>query len=96
MGSEFKFDDLTKRLRETLDDLPDYRTGNNVQYSIKDAALGAYGAFFTQSLSFLAYQRDLERRQGNSNAYTLPGAQLRPRRTVLIRLPCYLLIPGGV
>jgi hypothetical protein len=71
MASEFKFDDLMEQLRETLDGLPDYRTGNNTVYSIKDAASGALGVFFTQAPSFLAYQRDLERRQGNSNAHTL-------------------------
>lgn len=71
MSQEIEFDELIGELEETLTDLPDYRTGQNSQYSIKDAALGAFGVFFTQSPSFLAYQRDLQRRKGQSNAHTL-------------------------
>lgn len=71
MALPFEFDELVQEFHETLARLPDNRTGKNSQYSIKDAALGAFGVFFTQSPSFLAYQRDLQRRQGRSNAQTL-------------------------
>lgn len=71
MSQTFKFDDLLAEFEETLEQLPDYRTGQNSQYSIKDAALGTFGVFFTQAPSFLAYQRDLQRRKGRNNAQSL-------------------------
>lgn len=71
MAIAFEFDELVREFQETLTHLPDKRTGKNSQYSIKDAVLGAFGVFFTQSPSFLAYQRDLQRRKGRSNAQTL-------------------------
>ena len=71
MTNPFEFDELIEEFETTLEQLPDYRTGKNIQYEIKDAALGAFGVFFTQSPSFLAYQRDLERRQGRNNARNL-------------------------
>ncbi|MCL5996188.1 MAG: ISNCY family transposase [Chloroflexi bacterium] len=59
-------------LRERWQSLPDYRKpNNNTQYSIADAALSAFAVFFMQSASFLAYQRDMNQRKGNSNAHTL-------------------------
>jgi hypothetical protein len=42
-------------------------------YALVDAALGAFAVFFTQSPSFLAYQRDMTARKGQSNAHTLFG-----------------------
>ncbi len=38
-----------------------------------DAALGAFGIFFTQSPSFLEYQRRLQAHKGRNNAHTLFG-----------------------
>jgi hypothetical protein len=43
----------------------------NKQYSIKDAVLSAFGAFFMQCESFLEYQRQLNSRKGRDNAQTL-------------------------
>ena len=40
----------------TFTQLLDYRTGQNSQYNIQDAALSVLEVFFTQSPSFLAYQ----------------------------------------
>lgn len=71
MSHPFEFDELITEFSEILANLPEHRTGQNSQYSLKDAALGAFGVFFTQSPSFLAYQQDLERRKGQSNAQTL-------------------------
>ncbi len=51
--------------------LPDKRTGNNIQYSMKDIGLAAFSVFFTQSPSFLAYQSSMEQNRGKSNAQTL-------------------------
>ena len=64
---------IIKTLRATFAELPDGRTGKNSTYTMLDAAAGAFGIFFTQSPSFLAYQRDMERRKGRNNAASLFG-----------------------
>jgi hypothetical protein len=62
-----------------IDLLPDHRkTGPNTRYRIQDAALGAFGLFFTQSPSFLAYQRTLQQTKGQNNVHTLFGVQQIP------------------
>ena len=65
------FDDMVTLFHERLDRLPDRRTGKNTQYSVKDAALGGFSVFFTQSASFLAHQRAMKEAKGRSNAETL-------------------------
>jgi len=60
-------------LHQQLASLPDYRQGKNTRYAIKDAALGAFAVFFTQSPSFLAYQRTMQQAKGRSNAESLFG-----------------------
>lgn len=72
------FDELVNRLQNCFEKLPDYRTGENTQYEIKDAALSAFGIFFTQSTSFLGYQRMLEERKGRSNVESLFGVERIP------------------
>ena len=57
---------------------PEHREGKNTQYEILDAVLGAFSVFFTQSPSFLAHQRDMERRKGQNNAPSLFGLQNVP------------------
>lgn len=73
MSEGLAFDRLVQALHQTLDALPDSRKGKNTQYSIKDAALGAFAVFFTQSPSFLAYQRTMKQAKGQSNAESLFG-----------------------
>jgi len=73
MTETVAFDDLVQALHQQLAALPDYRTGKNTQYAIKDAALGAFAVFFTQSPSFLAYQRTMQQAKGRSNAESLFG-----------------------
>jgi hypothetical protein len=58
--------------------LPDHRKGSNTQYSIQEAALGAFGIFFMQSPSFLDYQRHLQQTKGHHNACTLFGVAQIP------------------
>ena len=70
MTEALAFDDLVQALHHQLAALPDYRKGKNTQYAIKDAALGAFAVFFTQSPSFLAYQRTMQQAKGRSNAET--------------------------
>jgi len=78
MSDGLAFDSLVKELHRVLDALPDDRKGKNTQYSIKDAALGAFAVFFTQSPSFLAYQRTMQQANGRSNAESLFGVEQIP------------------
>src|SRR5712691_9125559 len=48
------------------------------QYRIQDAALGAFGIFFTQSPSFLDSQRTLQHHKGQNNAHTLLDVEQIP------------------
>lgn len=78
MAARLAFDSLVKGLHHVLDALPDDRHGTNIQYTIKDAALGAFAVFFTQAPSFLAYQRTMQRAKGRSNADSLFGIEHVP------------------
>lgn len=69
----FAFDRLLGSLRGAIQSFPDKRTGENLQYTMEDAALGAFSVFFTQCPSFLAHQRDMEKSKGKSNAQTIFG-----------------------
>jgi hypothetical protein len=64
---------LMSYLEEAIAEFPDLRTGRNTQYTIGDAALGAFSVFFTQSPSFLAHQRSMALSRGKSNAETMFG-----------------------
>ena len=79
MTNPLSFDDLQSILHQRIDQLPDHRKkGPNTRYSVQDAALGAFGVFFTQSPSFLEYQRHLQQAKGQNNAGTLFGVQTIP------------------
>lgn len=75
------FEFLTRTLRTVLKKLPDARTGKNAQYTMLDAASGAFSVFFTQCPSFLSYQQLLQKRHGLSNAKTLFGMDDIPSDT---------------
>jgi hypothetical protein len=45
---------------------------------MEDAALSAFSVFFTQTPSFLVYQRMMEGSKGNSNAQSLFGVHQIP------------------
>lgn len=67
------------RLRGYAEQFPDVRKGGNHQlYRVSDACLSAFGVFFTQSPSFLAYQREMRVRQGRDNAQSLFGVSAIP------------------
>jgi len=72
------YDELIKEIQGSFERLPDQRTGENTRYEIKDAAVSAFGIFFTQSRSFLAYQRMMEKAKGKSNVQSLFGAERIP------------------
>ena len=69
----FTFKGLVESFRSVTDGFPDARNGNNTLYSMQDAALGAFSVFFTQSPSFLDFQRTMQLRKGCSNAQSLFG-----------------------
>ncbi len=75
----FNFETLVSYFHTVLDALPDQRTGNNLVYSMKDAALGAFAVFFTQSPSFLAFQKAMQGQghQQRPNALRDGGDSLR-------------------
>lgn len=72
------FDAIVSSFRPVLESLPDKRTGKNSRYGMEDAALSAFSVFFTQTPSFLAYQRTMEQSKGRSNAQTLFGIHKVP------------------
>jgi hypothetical protein len=72
------FNRLVEIFRSIVERFPDERTGDNVVYSMADAALGAFSVFFTQSPSFLDFQRTMEVTKGGSNAQSLFGMTRTP------------------
>lgn len=75
---EFCFEDMVKSLRTAIGSFPDRRKGKNQQYTMMDAAAGAFSVFFTQCPSFLAHQQLLQEKYGLSNAQTLFGMEQIP------------------
>jgi hypothetical protein len=78
MKGKWVFDELVEELHGCFERLPDYRTGENTQYEIKDAALGAFSVFFAQEASFLSYQRKMAEGKGQSNLQNLFRAERVP------------------
>jgi hypothetical protein len=67
---------------------PDYRTGANSQYEIADAGLGAFSVFYMQAPSFLAHQRDMQKRKGQNNAQSLFEMETIPISAFRSLTPC--------
>jgi hypothetical protein len=90
------FNRMVKFLRSVVERFADKRIGD-VTYSMADAALGAFSVFFTQSPSFLAFQRTLQVTKGCNNALTLFGIQQIPSdnqiRNLLDPVPPAALLP---
>jgi hypothetical protein len=79
MATPLGFDALKSILHRRIDALPDHRKrGPNTRDRVQDAALGALGIFFTQSPSFLDYQRHLQKTKGHNNACTVFGVETSP------------------
>lgn len=57
MPSHVQFQEMLDSVRRSLEEVPEHRTGQNGQYEILDAGLGAFSVFHMQSPSFMAYQR---------------------------------------
>jgi len=60
----FRVDELVKMFHHHIEGLPDQRLGRTNTIVSKDAVLGAFAVFFTQSPSFLAYQRTMKQSKG--------------------------------
>ena len=72
MGNKAQVSRFLKELEQVAAGLPDKRAGrHNQRYDLMDAVNGAFAVFFTQSASFLAYQRDMLRQKRRSNAQNI-------------------------
>jgi hypothetical protein len=79
MPNPLDFEALKGILHQQIEHLPEHRKpGPNTRYTVKDAALSAFGIFYTQSPSFLDYQRHLQQAKGQNNACTLFGVEQIP------------------
>ena len=78
MFEELGLDHLVKRIKQSFGEFCDVRTGQNTQYDMVEAGMGAFSVFFTQSPSFLAHQEALKHRTGHSNAESLFGMEQIP------------------
>jgi len=65
------FASLIGKTRHCFAALTDVRQGKNTRYSMEDFATSALSVFFTQSPSFLAYQKTMQQTKGRSNAQSL-------------------------
>lgn len=81
MSNPLSFKALTDAVASVFDAQFDGRQATKTKYALSDAGLAAFSVFFTQSPSFLAYQRDMQRRKGTSNACTLFGMERIPSDT---------------
>jgi hypothetical protein len=72
------FEALMSVLMGCVERFPDRRTGKNTQFSLEDVTRGAFGVFFCQSPSFLAFQELMQQQQGKNNARSLFGVQQIP------------------
>ncbi len=97
MNKRKVFDTQILKLRACFQTLPDHRRDNNTQYEIEDAASAAFSVFFSQSPSFLAHQRLLEKKKGRSNLHSLFAVEKIPSdnqiRNLLDPLSPELLAP---
>jgi hypothetical protein len=78
MTKQLKFEKMLDILRRNLEGVPEHRSGQNTRYSIVDAGLSAFSVFYMQSSSFLAHQRDMQRKKGENNAQGLFGIEQIP------------------
>jgi hypothetical protein len=72
------FDMMVRQLRVAIYSFPDKRTGKNIRYSLEDIALSGFSVLFTQSPSFLAFQKSMQKNKGVNNAQSLFGIKKIP------------------
>jgi len=73
MYEDLRLPRLIEDLERIIEQIPEHRTGTNIQYELADAGMGAFSVFFMQCPSFLARQRELKLQKGRSNAEKLFG-----------------------
>lgn len=78
MRGEDVFHTLLSILIDSIEGFPDPRNGKNCRYSMRDIVLSAFSVFFTQSPSFLSYQRSMQQQKGSNNGRTLFGIEKMP------------------
>lgn len=71
MRGKLSLDSILDCIGSVFDAQQDDRKAERCEYRISDAGLAAFSVFFTQSASFLAHQRDMQRRKGKSNALSV-------------------------
>ncbi|NEP53638.1 MAG: ISNCY family transposase [Moorea sp. SIO3C2] len=70
---------LQEYLRQAIAQMQDPRKpSNNTRYTLSEAVMGGFIAFFMQSESFLEHQRHLKSRSGMDNAQSLFGLEKIP------------------
>ena len=77
----FTASNVIKKAHGAFIELPDIRktaTSNNLKYAVADAAMSAFGIFFTQTPSFLDYQARMQKKYGKSNAQSILGIHKLP------------------
>lgn len=73
------FSNFINFFRKKAKSFPDKRAGRaNATYKMEDIALSAFSVFHMQSPSFLQYQKDMEEKEGKSNAQSLFGLEKIP------------------
>jgi len=72
------FQQLLSILGDCIAGLPDPRKGKNSRYTLRTFVLSAFSVFFTQSPSFLSYQRSMQGNKGSNNGRTLFGIETIP------------------
>lgn len=78
MHENLRITKLIKDLEGELEQVPEHREGKNAHYELVDAGMAAFAVFFVQSPSFLAAQREMKGRKGQSNAEKLFGLREIP------------------
>jgi len=78
---------IVDQIASTFSALPDCRKpGNNQKYAVADAALSAFSVFFTQSPSFLDYQRRMQKLHNRNNAQSIFGVHQIPSTSQIGKL----------
>jgi hypothetical protein len=96
--NDLSFDGIVRCLNEVIAKIDDPRSVSNAtKYSLREAILGAFAAFFMQNESFLEYQRQLKSRFGRDNAQSLFGLEKIPTveqiRNIVDRVSASSLFP---
>lgn len=72
------FEALLAQVRGVFAALPDPRIGDNCSYAMEDFGMSAFAVFYTQSPSFLAFQKAMEKARACNNARNLFGIEKIP------------------